>query len=52
MITAVLDLQNRPEFPARVSRRQNFDDWFARSPLVAIVFDDEELRAACSEPSG
>jgi deazaflavin-dependent oxidoreductase (nitroreductase family) len=46
VITAVLDLQNRPEIAARVSRRQDFDDWFARSPLVEIVFDDERLRTA------
>jgi len=46
VITAVLDLQNRPEIAARVSRRQNFDDWFARSPLVEIVFDDAQLRTA------
>jgi deazaflavin-dependent oxidoreductase (nitroreductase family) len=44
VVTAVLDLQDRPEYAARVSRRQNFDDWFARSPLVEIVFDDEDLR--------
>jgi deazaflavin-dependent oxidoreductase (nitroreductase family) len=44
VITAVLDLQDRPEYAARVSQRQNFDDWFARSPLVEIVFDDEQLR--------
>ena len=30
----------------RVSQRQNFDDWLAGSPLVEIVFDDEELRMA------
>ena len=46
VITAVLDLQNRPDVAARVSQRQNFDDWFARSPLVEIVFDDEQLRNA------
>lgn len=45
VITAVLDLQNRPEIAARVPR-QNFDDWFADSPLVEIVFDDEQLRTA------
>jgi len=44
VITATLDLQNRPEFGARLSRRQNFDDWYAHSPLVEIVFDDEQLR--------
>jgi hypothetical protein len=41
VITAVLDLQDRPEYAARVSQRQNFDDWFALSPLVEIVFDDQ-----------
>jgi deazaflavin-dependent oxidoreductase (nitroreductase family) len=40
VITAVLDLQNRPEIAARVSQRQNLDDWLAGSPLVEIVFDD------------
>jgi deazaflavin-dependent oxidoreductase (nitroreductase family) len=45
VIAAVLDLQNRPEIAARVGERQRFDDWYARSPLVEIVFDDEELRA-------
>jgi deazaflavin-dependent oxidoreductase (nitroreductase family) len=51
VITAVLDLQNRPEIAARVSQPQNFDDWFARSPLVEIVFDDEQLRTASSTRS-
>jgi hypothetical protein len=41
VITAALDLQDRPEHAARVSQRQNFDDWFAHSPLVEIVFDDK-----------
>jgi hypothetical protein len=48
VITAVLDLQNRPEIAARVSQRQDLDEWLARSPLVEIVFDDEQLR---TEPS-
>ncbi|MDH6120247.1 deazaflavin-dependent oxidoreductase (nitroreductase family) [Kitasatospora sp. GAS204A] len=43
VITAVLALQDRPEYAARVSQRQNFDAWFASSPLVEIVFDDERL---------
>jgi deazaflavin-dependent oxidoreductase (nitroreductase family) len=51
VITAVLDLQNRPDVAARVGRRQTFDVWFARSPLVEIVFDDEQLRAASSARS-
>ena len=46
VITAVLGLQDRPDVAARVGRRQDFDDWFARSPLVEIVFDDERLRSA------
>ncbi|WP_433296652.1 nitroreductase/quinone reductase family protein [Pseudonocardia sp. CA-142604] len=48
VITAVLDLQNQPEITARVSRRQDLDEWLARSPLVEIVFDDKQLR---TEPS-
>jgi hypothetical protein len=51
VITAVLDLQDRPEYAARDSQRQNFDDWFARSPLVEIVFDDEELQTTSSARS-
>jgi deazaflavin-dependent oxidoreductase (nitroreductase family) len=43
VITAVLDLQNQPDIAARVSRRQDLDDWLARSPLVEIVFDDKRL---------
>ena len=42
VITAVLDLQNRPEVAARVSQRQNLDDWLARSPLIEIVFDEPD----------
>jgi deazaflavin-dependent oxidoreductase (nitroreductase family) len=48
VIAAVLDLQNRPDVAARVSQRQTFDVWFARSPLVEVVFDDEQLRAPAS----
>jgi deazaflavin-dependent oxidoreductase (nitroreductase family) len=48
VIAAVLDLQNRPDVAGRVSQRQTFDVWFARSPLVEVVFDDEQLRAAAS----
>jgi aldehyde dehydrogenase (NAD+) len=50
VITAVLDLQNRPDIAARVSQRQDFDDWFARSPLVEIVFDDEQFADGVLEP--
>jgi deazaflavin-dependent oxidoreductase (nitroreductase family) len=51
VITAVLELQNRPEIAARVSQRQQLDDWLARSPLVEIVFDDEQLRLVSSARS-
>jgi len=43
VITAVLDLQNQPDVAARVSRRQDLDDWLRRSPLAEIVFDDERF---------
>jgi deazaflavin-dependent oxidoreductase (nitroreductase family) len=46
VITAVLDLQNRPDIVGRPVARQSFDDWFARSPLIEIVFDDEQIPAA------
>jgi deazaflavin-dependent oxidoreductase (nitroreductase family) len=48
VITAVLDLQNRPEIAARGGQRQHLDEWLARSPLVEIVFDDEQLRTVPS----
>jgi deazaflavin-dependent oxidoreductase (nitroreductase family) len=51
VITAVLDLQNRPDIAARVDRRQDLDEWLARSPLVEIVFDDERLRTSSSAQS-
>lgn len=50
VITAVLELQNRPEYAARAGQRQNFDDWFAGSPLVEIVFDDEQLGSTTTPP--
>jgi deazaflavin-dependent oxidoreductase (nitroreductase family) len=49
VITAVLELQDRPEIAARVSQRQHLDEWLAHSPLVEIVFDDKRLRTARSE---
>jgi deazaflavin-dependent oxidoreductase (nitroreductase family) len=52
VITAVLDLQNRPDIAARVSQRQDLDEWLARSPLVEIVFDDKRLRTASSARPG
>jgi hypothetical protein len=51
VITTVLELQNRPEVAARVSRRQELDEWLAHTPLVEIVFDDERLRTATSARS-
>ena len=49
MISAVLDLQDRPDVAARVSRRQDLNERLARSPLIEIVFDDEELRTASAQ---
>ena len=46
VITEVLDLQNRPELAERVSRREDLDNWLARSPLVEIIFDDEQSSGA------
>jgi deazaflavin-dependent oxidoreductase (nitroreductase family) len=46
VITAVLDLQKKPDVAARDSRRHDLSEWLARSPLVEIVFDDEQLRTA------
>ena len=51
VITAILDLQNRPDIAARVSRRQDLDDWLARSPLVEILFDDARVRTSSSAQS-
>jgi deazaflavin-dependent oxidoreductase (nitroreductase family) len=44
VITEIVDLQDRPQLAARAGRRQNLDEWLAGSPLVEIVFDDEQLR--------
>jgi deazaflavin-dependent oxidoreductase (nitroreductase family) len=52
VITAVLDLQNRPGIAGRPVARQSFDDWFARSPLIEIVFDDEQIPAAFQARDG
>jgi hypothetical protein len=49
VISAVLDLQDRPDVAARVSRRQDLNEWLARSPLIEIVFDHEELRTASAQ---
>jgi deazaflavin-dependent oxidoreductase (nitroreductase family) len=48
VLTAVLELQNRPDLGARISRRQELDEWLAHSPLIEIVFDDTRFRAATS----
>ena len=47
VLTEVLKLQDRPQTGGRVPR-QYLDDWLAGSPLVEIVFDDEELREAAA----
>jgi deazaflavin-dependent oxidoreductase (nitroreductase family) len=51
VITDVLSLQDRPEYGARLSQRQNLDVWLATSPLVEIEFEDEQLRAMSSTGS-
>jgi hypothetical protein len=52
VISTVLDLQDLPDIAARISRRQDLNAWLARSPLVEIVFDDDQLRTASSARSG
>jgi deazaflavin-dependent oxidoreductase (nitroreductase family) len=48
VITVLLDPQDRPDVAGWASGRQDLRDWLARSPLVEIVFDDDQLRAALS----
>jgi deazaflavin-dependent oxidoreductase (nitroreductase family) len=52
VITALLDPQHRPDVAGWATERQDLGEWLARSPLVEIVFDDEQLRAALSEQPG
>jgi deazaflavin-dependent oxidoreductase (nitroreductase family) len=52
VITAVLDLQKRPDVASRVSRPQMFDVWFARSPLIEVVLDDKRLSPAAEDCHG
>jgi deazaflavin-dependent oxidoreductase (nitroreductase family) len=52
VITAILDPQDRPEVAGWVGGRQDLGEWLARSPLIEIVFDDEQLRAASQGPPG
>jgi hypothetical protein len=33
------------------AKRQDLDDWLARTPLIEIVFDDERLRTSSSARS-
>jgi hypothetical protein len=51
VITDVLELQNRREIAAHVDRRQELDEWLAHSPLVEIIFGDEQLQATTSTQS-
>ncbi|GAA4982755.1 nitroreductase family deazaflavin-dependent oxidoreductase [Actinopolymorpha pittospori] len=48
VIPAVVALQDRPEYAARGVPRQDVDVWLAHSPLVEIVFDDQELHEAAA----
>ncbi len=50
VFTEVLAMQDRPQTGGR-GPRQYLDDWLAGSPLVEIVFDDEELRVAAATAS-
>ncbi len=43
----ILATQDRPQTGGRAPR-QHLEDWLAGSPLVEIVFDDGDLRAAAS----
>ena len=52
VITAVLDLQDRPEIAARLTRRQNLQHWLAHSPLLELVFDDDRLRTGWARDRG
>lgn len=49
VIPAVVALQNRPEYAARGVPRQDVQRWLAHSPLVEVVFDDQELQAAAGQ---
>jgi deazaflavin-dependent oxidoreductase (nitroreductase family) len=52
VLTALLDPQDRRDVAGWASERQDLEEWLARSPLVEIVFDDEQLRAALSARPG
>lgn len=45
VLAEILKTQDRPATGGRAPR-QYLSDWLARSPLVEIVFDDQELTAA------
>jgi deazaflavin-dependent oxidoreductase (nitroreductase family) len=49
VIIEVLKLQDRPGLGARVTQRQQLDEWLVRSPLVEIIFDDPQLHARQDE---
>jgi deazaflavin-dependent oxidoreductase (nitroreductase family) len=47
VLTEILKTQDRPAAGGRAPR-QRLSDWLAKSPLVEIVFDDQDLAAAAS----
>jgi hypothetical protein len=49
VLAEVLKAQDRPQTAGRVPR-QYLDDWLAGSPLVEILFDDEEPRPRSATP--
>jgi deazaflavin-dependent oxidoreductase (nitroreductase family) len=50
VITQILGLQDRTDLQVRVTQRQDLAQWLAHAPLVEVVFDDDELRAASRTP--
>lgn len=47
-LTAIVSQQDLPAYAARGVPRQDLDTWLARSPLIEILFDDQELRAVAA----
>jgi hypothetical protein len=50
VLTEILKTQDRPATGGRAPR-QYLSEWLPRSPLVEIVFDDQDLAAAASTDS-
>jgi hypothetical protein len=48
VIESVVSLQDLPAYAARGLPRQDVKVWQSNSPLVEVVFDDEDLQAAAA----